>query len=48
MEWTKLYNCMFDGKFLDCYMENGIFRSGQLGENAQIKNNVKMSNKSDF
>ncbi len=48
MEWSKLYNCMFDGKFLDCYMENGVFRSGQLGENAQIENNVKMSNKSDF
>lgn len=47
-EWSKLINCMFDSGRLDCDMEGGVFRSGEIGENAQITNSVKMANKETF
>lgn len=46
--WTELNECMFDMGILDCTMKGGVFRSGTLGENADIQSDVKMSHKSDF
>lgn len=47
-EWTILTNCMFDGGLMNCIMKDGIFRSGQLGENADIESSVKIATKSTF
>lgn len=47
-DYTELNECIFDGGILDCIMDGGIFRSGEITENADINNNVKMSNTSDF
>jgi len=47
-EWTELNNCLFDSGTLDCIMKGGVFRSGILGENADIDNTVKMAVKSEF
>lgn len=47
-DYTELNECVFDGGILDCIMDGGIFRSGEITENADISNNVKMSNSSDF
>lgn len=48
LEWTELMKCMFDGGLIDCIMKDGVFRSGQIGNDANIDQTVKMSNKSDF
>ena len=48
LEWSELYKCMFDGGILDCIMKDGVFRSGQIMENADIDISVKMANKSEF
>lgn len=48
LEWTELNNCLFDGGTLDCIMKNGVFRSGQIGEDADIDITVKMANKDTF
>lgn len=48
LEWTELTKCMFDGGLIDCIMKDGVFRSGEIGPEAQIDSTVKMSNKSDF
>lgn len=34
---SYIYNCMFDGK-----MEGGVFRSGKLGDNAELDKEVKV------
>lgn len=47
-EWTELTKCMFDGGLLDCIMKDGVFRSGNIGENADIDITVKMANKDTF
>jgi len=47
-EWSELIKCMFDGGLIDCIMKDGVFRSGEIGPDAQIDSTVKMSNKSDF
>jgi len=47
-EWSELNNCMFDSGILDCKMKLGVFRSGTLGENADIQSDVKMAYKSEF
>ncbi len=39
---------MFDGGVLDCKMIGGVFRSGELRENADLESDVKMANKSTF
>lgn len=48
LKWTELDNCMFDGGTLDAIMKDGVFRSGIIGENADIDISVKMANKSTF
>jgi hypothetical protein len=48
LEWSKLYNCLFNGGTMNGYMEGGVFRSGHIGEDAEIHMNVKMANKSTF
>lgn len=48
LEWTELLKCMFDGGKIDCIMKDGVFRSGEIGENAQIDITVKMANKDTF
>ena len=47
-EFTELNNCVFDGGQLNCVMRNGVFRSGQIMQDAEIDNTVKMSNKDSF
>lgn len=47
-EFTELNNCVFDGGQLNCVMKNGVFRSGQIMQDAEIDNTVKMSNKDSF
>lgn len=47
-EWSVLTGCMFDGGLLDCVMKEGVFRSGQLGENADMEPTVKIATKSTF
>lgn len=47
-EFTELNNCVFDGGQLNCVMRNGVFRSGQILQDAEIDNTVKMSNKDSF
>ncbi len=48
LEWSELNDCMFDGGVLDCKMIGGVFRSGELRENADLESDVKMANKSTF
>ena len=48
MEWSELTKCMFDGGLIDCIMKDGVFRSGEIGSNAQIDMTVKMANKDTF
>lgn len=48
LEFTELINCMFDGGKLDCIMKEGVFRSGSIGENADIEYTVKMNSKDSF
>lgn len=48
LDWTELTDCVFDGGKLDCIMTGGVFRSGQLLENADIDISVKMANKDSF
>lgn len=48
MDESLLENCMFDGGLIDCQMVNGVFRSGNMGENADIDISVKMSDKDSF
>lgn len=47
-EWSELINCMFTDGTINCVMKGGVFRSGYIGEDADIENTVKMSFKSDF
>jgi hypothetical protein len=47
-EWSELTKCMFDGGTIDCIMKDGVFRSGEIGPNAQIDITVKMANKDTF
>lgn len=47
-EWTVLTKCLFDGGLIDCVMKDGVFRSGIIGENANIDLSVKMANKDTF
>lgn len=48
LEDSVLENCMFDGGLIDCKMVEGVFRSGNMGENADLDASVKMSNKDTF
>jgi len=48
LEDSILENCMFDGGLIDCKMTDGVFRSGNMGENADIDISVKMSDKDSF
>jgi hypothetical protein len=48
LEWSELNDCMFDGGVLDCKMTGGVFRSGELRENADLESDVKMANKNTF
>lgn len=48
LEYSVLKNCMFDGKFLNCKMDDGVFRSGEVGNEATITNTVKMANSDTF
>lgn len=47
-EWTELNKCMFDGGLIDCIMKDGVFRSGEIGPDANIDITVKMANKDTF
>jgi hypothetical protein len=48
LEDSLLENCMFDGGLIDCKMVEGVFRSGHMGENADIDITVKMNSKDSF
>lgn len=48
LDESELLNCMFDGGLIDCKMTDGVFRSGSMGENADIDISVKMSDKDSF
>lgn len=48
LEWSELINCLFDGGYLNCIMKEGVFRSGRIGEDADIDITVKMANKDTF
>ena len=47
-EYSKLIKCMFDGGLMDGIMEDGVFRSGIMGPDSEIKSTVKMVNKDSF
>ena len=48
LEWSELNKCMFDGGTLNCIMKDGVFRSGIIGEDADIDITVKMANSDTF
>lgn len=47
-EYTELIDSVFDGGILNCVMSGGVFRSGTIGNDADIDDTVKMSNASEF
>lgn len=44
---TIITNSYFADGYLDCIMKSGIFRSGKIGENSDIAEEVKMLNKDE-